>query len=225
MRGAQTSLSGEVANLSRAVESEAAELRQMGQLLQASFSLGLALQEQQARTASALATLARPLAAAAERAAPVAAPPVAAGPSSSSSSSADLTQVELLRVVRFEQRKLSAELARLQRKQERRKRRSVVAVARRHRKPSSPTARGTPPPPDDDAPPPPSADATARPPPRPAAAEGVCVVCCDRPAEAVLYRCGHRCACLQCAYYLQHQRLSCPLCRATIDDVVRVYGT
>ena len=51
VRGAQTSLSGEVANLSRAVESQAAELRQMGQLLQASFSLGLALQEQQARTA------------------------------------------------------------------------------------------------------------------------------------------------------------------------------
>ena len=166
MRGAQTSLSGEVANLSRAVESQAAELRQMGQLLQASFSLGLALQEQQARTASALATLARPLAAAAERAAPVAAPPVAAGP------------VVVVVVGRPHpgrappRRPLRAAQAvggtrALQRKQERRKRRSVVAVARRHqsrrrpphagrrRRPTTTRRRRRPPTP-------------ARPPPRPA---------------------------------------------------------
>ena len=48
-------------------------------------------------------------------------------------------------------------------------------------------------------------------------------VCFDRPADAVLYRCGHQCACLQCAYYMRHERLGCPLCRAPIEDVVRVY--
>ena len=43
------------------------------------------------------------------------------------------------------------------------------------------------------------------------------------PVGAVLYRCGHQCACLQCAYYMRHERLGCPLCRAPIEDVVRVY--
>jgi len=50
-----------------------------------------------------------------------------------------------------------------------------------------------------------------------------CVVCCDRPTAAVLYRCGHQCACLRCAYYMHSQRLPCPLCRAPIDDIIRVY--
>ena len=48
-------------------------------------------------------------------------------------------------------------------------------------------------------------------------------MCFDRPADAVLYRCGHQCACLQCAYYMRHERLGCPLCRAPIEDMVRVY--
>ena len=69
--------------------------------------------------------------------------------------------------------------------------------------------------------------------PRPALSRGAsecgppasssCSVCFDRPADAVLYRCGHQCACLQCAYYMRHERLGCPLCRAPIEDVVRVY--
>ena len=54
-------------------------------------------------------------------------------------------------------------------------------------------------------------------------ASSTCSVCFDRPADAVLYRCGHQCACLQCAYYMRHERLGCPLCRAPIEDVVRVY--
>ena len=54
-------------------------------------------------------------------------------------------------------------------------------------------------------------------------AGAICVVCFDRPADAVIYRCGHQCACLQCAYYMHHSRLGCPLCRAPIEDVIRVY--
>ena len=54
-------------------------------------------------------------------------------------------------------------------------------------------------------------------------ASSTCSVCYDRPADAVLYRCGHQCACMQCAYYMRHERLGCPLCRAPIEDVVRVY--
>lgn len=51
----------------------------------------------------------------------------------------------------------------------------------------------------------------------------VCVICCEHEADAVLYRCGHRCACLRCAHYLRFERQPCPLCRAPIDDVIRVY--
>ena len=67
----------------------------------------------------------------------------------------------------------------------------------------------------------PSEAAASRRQPRPAVA--ICSVCFDSPADAVLYRCGHQCACLQCAYYMRHEQLGCPLCRAPIEDVVRVY--
>ena len=57
-----------------------------------------------------------------------------------------------------------------------------------------------------------------------AAVEGrICVICADREADAVLYRCGHRCACLRCAHYLRHDRQPCPVCRAPIDDVLRIF--
>ena len=51
----------------------------------------------------------------------------------------------------------------------------------------------------------------------------MCILCLDSAADCVLYRCGHRCACLRCAHYLRHEKMGCPLCRAPIDDVIRVY--
>ena len=51
----------------------------------------------------------------------------------------------------------------------------------------------------------------------------LCLLCENQPADAVLYRCGHRCACLQCAHFMRYERLACPLCRAPIEDVVRIY--
>jgi hypothetical protein len=59
--------------------------------------------------------------------------------------------------------------------------------------------------------------------PRPSSTAKLCLLCEEQPADAVLYRCGHRCACLRCAHYMRHQRQPCPLCRAPIDDVIRVY--
>lgn len=52
---------------------------------------------------------------------------------------------------------------------------------------------------------------------------GTCLLCLENAADAVLYRCGHRCACLRCAHYLRYEKQPCPLCRSPIDDVIRVY--
>jgi len=61
-------------------------------------------------------------------------------------------------------------------------------------------------------------------PPRAAvASRDACVICYERPAAAVFYRCGHLCACNQCAFYMHSQQQSCPLCRSKIDEVIRVF--
>lgn len=54
-------------------------------------------------------------------------------------------------------------------------------------------------------------------------ASQTCILCLENDADAVLYRCGHRCACLRCAHFLRYEKKPCPLCRAPIDDVIRVY--
>uniref|UniRef100_A0A061SG09 RING-type E3 ubiquitin transferase n=1 Tax=Tetraselmis sp. GSL018 TaxID=582737 RepID=A0A061SG09_9CHLO len=45
-----------------------------------------------------------------------------------------------------------------------------------------------------------------------------CVVCMERPLDAVFSKCGHMCCCLECATRLQH----CPICRRS-SSVIRVY--
>eukprot|EP00966_Prymnesium_polylepis_P114659 2649712-Prymnesium_polylepis.1 len=69
-----------------------------------------------------------------------------------------------------------------------------------------------------------AAAAAAELPPAPPGGTGTCLICCsDRGMDAVMYRCGHQCACMQCAYVLLHQQAPCPICRAPVEDVVRLF--
>jgi len=50
-----------------------------------------------------------------------------------------------------------------------------------------------------------------------------CVICYESDVDCVLYSCGHMCMCFQCAVQQWSGAGECPLCRATIRDVIRTY--
>lgn len=56
---------------------------------------------------------------------------------------------------------------------------------------------------------------------------GHCTVCLSAVADTVLYRCGHLCVCYMCGLNLREaapaNRVTCPICRAPVDDILRVY--
>lgn len=51
-----------------------------------------------------------------------------------------------------------------------------------------------------------------------------CVVCLGRRRDAVLAPCGHLCACYRCASGLERRGQRCPICRAPIANVVKVFA-
>ena len=55
------------------------------------------------------------------------------------------------------------------------------------------------------------------------AAPTECVICYESGVDCVLYSCGHMCMCFQCAVQQWSGTGECPLCRATIRDVIRTY--
>ncbi len=52
-----------------------------------------------------------------------------------------------------------------------------------------------------------------------ASSSPTCSICMDQPSIMVLVPCGHLCLCQQCAYAQQR----CPICRATVAQMVRTY--
>ncbi|CAF3349414.1 unnamed protein product [Rotaria socialis] len=71
-----------------------------------------------------------------------------------------------------------------------------------------------------------SSTSAINPPTQPVQA-GHCTVCLSAIADTVLYRCGHLCVCYMCGLQLQQatsaNACKCPICRAPVDDILRVY--
>lgn len=52
---------------------------------------------------------------------------------------------------------------------------------------------------------------------------GVCVICVDASSEAVCVPCGHVAGCISCLKEIKNKKIGCPVCRANIDQVIKLY--
>ncbi|CAN6551831.1 unnamed protein product [Malus baccata var. baccata] len=53
---------------------------------------------------------------------------------------------------------------------------------------------------------------------------GSCVICLDAPAEGACIPCGHMAGCMSCLKEITGKKWGCPVCRAKIDQVIRLYA-
>ena len=51
-----------------------------------------------------------------------------------------------------------------------------------------------------------------------------CVICWDGPAEGVCIPCGHLAGCMECLLEIKAKNWGCPVCRAPIEQVIKVYA-
>ncbi|XP_042473079.1 probable E3 ubiquitin-protein ligase XBOS34 [Zingiber officinale] len=51
-----------------------------------------------------------------------------------------------------------------------------------------------------------------------------CVICLDAPVEGACIPCGHMAGCMSCLKEIESKQWGCPVCRAKIDQVVRLYA-
>ena len=50
-----------------------------------------------------------------------------------------------------------------------------------------------------------------------------CVICLDAPAEGACIPCGHVAGCMACLNEIKTKKWGCPVCRAKIDQVIKLY--
>ena len=53
---------------------------------------------------------------------------------------------------------------------------------------------------------------------------GSCVICLDAPVEGACIPCGHMAGCMVCLNEVKGKNWGCPVCRAHIDQVVKLYA-
>ncbi|XP_055813709.1 putative E3 ubiquitin-protein ligase XBAT35 isoform X2 [Solanum dulcamara] len=58
----------------------------------------------------------------------------------------------------------------------------------------------------------------------PDVASSSCVICLDAPLEGACIPCGHMAGCMSCLNEIKGKKWGCPVCRAKIDQVIRVYA-
>ncbi|KAK1362565.1 E3 ubiquitin-protein ligase XBOS34 [Heracleum sosnowskyi] len=51
-----------------------------------------------------------------------------------------------------------------------------------------------------------------------------CVICLDAPVEGACIPCGHMAGCMSCLNEIKAKKWGCPVCRANIDQVIRLYA-
>ncbi|XP_020584919.1 probable E3 ubiquitin-protein ligase XBOS34 [Phalaenopsis equestris] len=56
------------------------------------------------------------------------------------------------------------------------------------------------------------------------ASSSTCVICLDKPVEGACIPCGHMAGCMSCLKEIKEKRGECPVCRAKIAQVVRLYA-
>ncbi|KAG1361832.1 putative E3 ubiquitin-protein ligase XBOS34 [Cocos nucifera] len=53
---------------------------------------------------------------------------------------------------------------------------------------------------------------------------GICVICLDAPVEGACIPCGHMAGCMPCLKEIKAKNWGCPVCRAKIDQIVKLYA-
>ncbi|XP_052189291.1 putative E3 ubiquitin-protein ligase XBAT35 isoform X2 [Diospyros lotus] len=51
-----------------------------------------------------------------------------------------------------------------------------------------------------------------------------CVICLDAPVEGACIPCGHMAGCMSCLNEIKSKKWGCPVCRAKIDEIIRLYA-
>ncbi|KAK9931149.1 hypothetical protein M0R45_018442 [Rubus argutus] len=51
-----------------------------------------------------------------------------------------------------------------------------------------------------------------------------CIICLDAPVEGAFIPCGHMAGCMSCLNEVKAKKWGCPVCRAKIDQVIKLYA-